>query len=207
MNEEIKLIAGKENEIDFELDIKGAINPHMAICRFFIVTESVTYVLPCVKKDGSRFCVKIPVLPLSNDKHICGMEVIAEGYYFKPYEGHITFDVIPSVEVKDVPVITEPISTPELPVVKTDDKVTENKEAFQSKLRKNLGMDKKVTNVLAEVEKLNKNKKLLKEQEEHQLELKRKKAEEIKHNQEQKKKLAQKEKEQKIREAFELMKK
>jgi len=96
MDNIITLNSSKENSFDFDLSIKGIDDTNPDV-RFVIEAAELSFSFKC-KRDGDKWTVFIPhTSHLVNTMYPFAIEVIADGYFFKPMSGQI--NVMASAEL------------------------------------------------------------------------------------------------------------
>lgn len=79
----------KENTIEFDLSIEGLDINEMDV-RLIVETKDVNLSFDAEKKDGDTWCVTVPPLSiLERTAYNYCIEVITDGYHFKPTSGTI----------------------------------------------------------------------------------------------------------------------
>lgn len=146
--ENITIINGRENTLEFDIDIQGA-NKKKPVVRFVVENKSISYTFQCKHSEDNDWTVIIPIIPeLKNKPHPFRIEVIVDGYYFEPFRGTAEVLAEPEVKTKDVN-----NTQPDKPVissvnVKNSDKSTKPEP---KKEKASVETDKKKTTKVKEV--------------------------------------------------------
>lgn len=97
MEKNINIIKTKPNDIEFELEIEG-VDANDEKVNFVIETKDVDFSIPCKKVNGKKWSVTIPEMKhLDATLYKFHINVLTNGYYFKPFEG--TLNVVKSAEI------------------------------------------------------------------------------------------------------------
>jgi len=128
MNESISIVKTRSNELEFDINIRGA-QKQNPVVRLVIEDPKVHYSFNCDNTEGDKWVVGIPPLPqLTRKSYPFRLEVIIDGYFFEPYRK--TLSVIPEPVVKSSKVAEK---HPEKPVVNSKKKAAPTKKKVVKK--------------------------------------------------------------------------
>lgn len=87
----------KDNTLEFELSMEGVDTKDIDV-RFVVESKGMDLNFAAKKKKGDVWAVKLPRLPmLEKTAYKFHIEVITDGYFFKPFEGNL--NVVGSAEL------------------------------------------------------------------------------------------------------------
>lgn len=104
MNNVISIIRTRNNDLEFEVDIKGVRTENVDV-RFVIELDDMSYCFQCnaVDETEDTWSVNVPPLPqLSPKEYPFHMEVIVDGYFFEAFTGMLTVVNEPKVTTASV---------------------------------------------------------------------------------------------------------
>lgn len=93
----INIIKTKENNIEFDMKIDGIDKSNEEV--FFVIeTKCLNISIPCQKDSDDKWVVKIPILDfLDAAIYSFHIQVVIDGFYFKPFSG--TLNILNNVEL------------------------------------------------------------------------------------------------------------
>lgn len=90
----------KDSHISFDLDVQGVDLSEGMEVRFSFVVDSVRYSFECKKGEDNKFhCIVPPLKHIMRTTYPACIEVIVDGYYFKPMQGVVNVIADPLVHV------------------------------------------------------------------------------------------------------------
>lgn len=106
----------KENLLEFELTVKGLTEENFDT-KFVIHSSDMELAFPCKKGDNGKWSVTLPPLPmLERTAYPFHLQVVAEGFQFRPLRGSV--NIVGSPEVyASTSVTNKKLESPTKPVV------------------------------------------------------------------------------------------
>ncbi len=121
-DEIVSINNNKENILEFDLSIEG-INPKDINAKLVIRANEMDLGFQCVRKEGNKWNVTLPALPiLERTAYPFRFDIIADGYHFEPMKG--TINVVGShdlyVTTPKNPTVSSPEKKPEVKAIKKE---------------------------------------------------------------------------------------
>lgn len=131
MDNIISITNTKENFIEFDISIDGINGQSDILVHFVIETNEMNIEFKCDKKDDKTWNATIPPIPfVERTTYPFHIEVIADGYYFEPFNGHV--DIVGPVDLY----VSRPRNTTLEPPKNEDSNKTDRQEKQNSEVEK-----------------------------------------------------------------------
>jgi len=121
-DEIVSINNNKENVLEFDLSVEG-IDTKDIDAKLVIHANEMELGFQCIKKEGNKWTVTLPALPiLERTAYPYHFDIVADGYHFEPMKG--TINVVGShdlyVTAPKNPTVTSPEKKPEVKAIKKE---------------------------------------------------------------------------------------
>lgn len=141
----------KENVIEFELTVEG-LNSKDFDTKFVIHSSGMELAFPCKKGDDGKWSVTLPPLPmLERTVYPFHLQVIAEGFHFRPLKGSV--NVVGSPEVYVAGTKNIKLESPTKPTETSKPKI---ESTVSQKIQPTKSREKPITQIAQELMEANK---------------------------------------------------